>query len=535
MNSSLKITADENGYFRHPEGHPLVVIFDSKHGDPKRAAQISWQHPIIGVHPHKPDERTTPCNKAETNCDDTRPLKFVNISRPAGHGRRAKKSSASRASQKLQSVKCGSRKSVNRACANVCENTLQINRLSSASESQSLPQSPSTRLDPFATFPVAMEPYMDTLLHRYFALAPSISKTAKAAQGWFLLAMTDAALFHSILCGSALYMDLLTGRQDSVERLTHMKESVHLLNTRLQVPDTALSDSTLFAVALLAEFEARMLFFFLPPSLHYRHIISFAFWSAVGNFANWELHMAGLHKMVQLRGGLSALEEQFQLKFLQADLTGSISTLSPSRFLFPVTLDFEFSTSDLPLGLQTIVASFPEEGTRTPILADLQSLVSLPSSLALRRDHAVFALQHRLLSLNLSAQSPLLGDTEELCALAALLYLSQSQLQGPNLHSPAPTKILLSLKLCLTLFVLTPQTRDFIFWVTFVGAVAAKGRGERSWFVARVVRGAIECGISSWEEAKYVVGNFLWVEGMQEEWRGVWEEAVAVREVLYGW
>jgi hypothetical protein len=26
----------------------------------------------------------------------------------------------------------------------------------------------------------------------------------------------------------------------------------------------------------------------------------------------------------------------------------------------------------------------------------------------------------------------------------------------------------------------------------------------------------------------------LWVERMQEEWRDVWEEAVAVREVLFG-
>lgn len=77
--------------------------------------------------------------------------------------------------------------------------------------------------------------------------------------------MTDAALFHSILCGSALYTDLLTGRRNSVERLTHMQESVHLLNTRLQAPDTPLSDSTLLAVALLAEFEARTPFLLLPP------------------------------------------------------------------------------------------------------------------------------------------------------------------------------------------------------------------------------------------------------------------------------
>ena len=67
-----------------------------------------------------------------------------------------------------------------------------------------------------------------------------------------------------------------------------------------------------------------------------------------------------------------------------------------------------------------------------------------------------------------------------------------------------------------------------------MGAVAANGARERAWFVARVVRGMMECGMSSWEDAKCVLGEFLWAEGLQEEWRGIWEEAVAVRGVLFG-
>ena len=236
----------------------------------------------------KPDiyaSGTITCNKAEVNGDDARPLEFVNISRPAGYIKRDEGSIGSPASQKPRQVKRGSRKFVKRAGAIVCKNALKSNISSSASEPQSLTRPPSARLDPFAGFPVTMEPYMDTVLHRYkcfpessipsrkltycflspdFALVPSISKSPKAAQEWFSLAMTDAALFHSILCGSALYMDLLTGRRDSVERSTHMKESVHLLNARLQAPDTALSDSTLLTVTLLAEFEARTLFLSLP-------------------------------------------------------------------------------------------------------------------------------------------------------------------------------------------------------------------------------------------------------------------------------
>jgi hypothetical protein len=176
----------------------------------------------------------------------------------------------------------------------------------------------------------------------------------------------------------------------------------------------------------------------------------------------------------------------------RADLAGSISTLSPSRFRFPATLAFKFSTNGLSPGLQTIVASFSKDSKLIPIPADLQSLASLPSILTLHRDYAVFTLQHRLHSLDLSAQPPLFGGTEELCALAALLYLSRPQLQAPNPHSSAHTKVLLRLKSRLALFVLTLPTRDFILWVTFVRVAAAKRTREKAWFVARVVKGVIE-------------------------------------------
>jgi hypothetical protein len=76
-----------------------------------------------------------------------------------------------------------------------------------------------------------------------------------SARGWLSLAMTDAALFHSLLCGSALYRDLRTGRGDSVQGFKHMKEAIHLLSVRLQSLGPKISDSTIIAVAHLAEFE----------------------------------------------------------------------------------------------------------------------------------------------------------------------------------------------------------------------------------------------------------------------------------------
>jgi hypothetical protein len=48
------------------------------------------------------------------------------------------------------------------------------------------------------------------------------------------------------------------GRIESPEKCRHMKEAVHLLNTRLQDPDVEISDSTILAVAHLADFEVRI-------------------------------------------------------------------------------------------------------------------------------------------------------------------------------------------------------------------------------------------------------------------------------------
>ena len=67
--------------------------------------------------------------------------------------------------------------------------------------------------------------------------------------------MADPALFHAILCGVALYMDVANGRGDSPEKFRHMTEAIHLLSRRLQNPGSEIVDSTIIAVAHLADFE----------------------------------------------------------------------------------------------------------------------------------------------------------------------------------------------------------------------------------------------------------------------------------------
>jgi hypothetical protein len=56
MNNSHDIIRDQNGYFRHPNGYPLVLIFDSKNGEDKPPSEISWQEPITWSHTQNIDK-----------------------------------------------------------------------------------------------------------------------------------------------------------------------------------------------------------------------------------------------------------------------------------------------------------------------------------------------------------------------------------------------------------------------------------------------------------------------------------------------
>jgi hypothetical protein len=57
MNNSHDIIRDQNGYFHHSDGYPLVVIFNSK-DDEDKPPPISWQEPITVLHTQITDKES---------------------------------------------------------------------------------------------------------------------------------------------------------------------------------------------------------------------------------------------------------------------------------------------------------------------------------------------------------------------------------------------------------------------------------------------------------------------------------------------
>jgi hypothetical protein len=75
--------------------------------------------------------------------------------------------------------------------------------------------------------------------------------------GLFTLAMTHPALFHMIMCSSATYMDVYSGRQESRESQLHKLEAIQSLNDGMK--DTlGISDASIAAVAYLAKVEVNL-------------------------------------------------------------------------------------------------------------------------------------------------------------------------------------------------------------------------------------------------------------------------------------
>jgi hypothetical protein len=59
--------------------------------------------------------------------------------------------------------------------------------------------------------------------------------------------------------------------------------------------------------------------------------------------------------------------------------------------------------------------------------------------------------------------------------------------------------------------------REMLFWIFFVGASAAKGRPEESYFKMQLGVSRQALLITTWEVAKFVLKKFAWVEGWNEE------------------
>lgn len=122
---------------------------------------------------------------------------------------------------------------------------------------------------------------------------------------WFHWTQVDLAYLHSVLFTTSFFYDTLAG-QKSESTKYHSYRTIQELNKQLADPETALSDSTTTVIMVMA-------------------LISACF----GDLDSAQIHVAGLKRIVDLRGGMMSYKSR---PLLQAKLYRSAAF----PLLFPV-------------------------------------------------------------------------------------------------------------------------------------------------------------------------------------------------------
>lgn len=197
-------------------------------------------------------------------------------------------------------------------------------------------------------------------------------------------------------------------------------------------------------------------------------------------------------------------------------------------------------------GLTAVIELFSFDDDLISILSDLQNLTSVLNNTAMDLfiiDRIITPIQHNLLSFQFAGyELSQKAVFQEVCCIGALVYIKTIYDFYHSLQLgrfPAGTltdgAIIQKLKSCLDMIdTNTAQTKALFLWMLFLGGTAVVGTSDRAWFVARLVKTAIEFQICSWEDVRLSLMKFLWIDRIHENFcKELWDEALVTLDVLF--
>ncbi|KAF2442003.1 hypothetical protein P171DRAFT_59596 [Karstenula rhodostoma CBS 690.94] len=402
--------------------------------------------------------------------------------------------------------------------------------------------------DPFGTMPVDMNGDVSVLLEHFVTemapgiIAVDIRNTSHLMRShWFGTAMSNQGFMHSLLSTIALHRHVVgRGRLETV--LYHRAHAIASVNTSLDNPDLAagISDANIGAVFNLLSVEETL------ASPFFGHLRPDG-----DNPDQRAIHLHGLLKMVELRGGLMAMESN---RILQAFILWHATAHAVASFDTPYlpTTDLLSAARNMrhPPGYQPHICRH---------LLECCAIVQVQESLTTLVESALILIA----DLNAwfgDANSPLdplgmqnfscvlecmllqwLRDREHMvCPLEGALCVAlliftirvTEAFNGPNhvhmLHFQASDRLekALSATSC-TNWRLCP---DLLLWILAIGAISAEGSARHPWFVYQVSLACAEFEIPSAEALLDRLRLCGWVSFKLDKAVGhLWEHAVNLR------
>ncbi len=349
--------------------------------------------------------------------------------------------------------------------------------------------------------------------------------------------------FHCTLAISASYVDFFERKPGiSSKTLYHISQAYALVNSKLSGPESV-SDSAIAAVVTLAIYQ----------QVHHLHSTGL-------------IHLNGLYRMIQLRGGIDRLMKENRalalkpLRYVHVLMSATLSSFfKPFTFfeaerLTTTRLDVELA---LQTGLPTLFPSdalVPANGTSgdsqiieeqllsiTPRLSSIMlSVVSFASLLnsqeregqtkldPLNYTETLVWLLYRLIDVApLGQPHPMLGGLYDDLAYLAMLVFMTTLL--PN-YAGDDSNHLLSDRLesaIQDLHVTSADTQDsgfpLLLWTLFIGGVSVLKRKDYRWLILETCE---RLNLYDWPAVHHRLCGFPWIHTLHDvPGRCLWEDA----------
>ncbi|KAJ5731063.1 uncharacterized protein N7483_005571 [Penicillium malachiteum] len=252
-----------------------------------------------------------------------------------------------------------------------------------------------------------------------------------------------------------------------------------------------------------------------------------------GLFDEARIHLTGLKRMVELRGGLMH-QSISSSSILSAIITGfDPPESSPIRRLGS---GFWANTLLSPALLRILNVA------RDIIFYSIS--VHLAPHAILQSDHDFFRVlncetEHQLLSYvydngaDNNQKEPEIYPIEAVTRVASICFLNYFLIVSPpssGLGRALTRHLMKAVNNCkLTLLMELPKENFGLYaWALFIGAQGSLGQNERPWFVERLARVAILCEWQSWEQVSRLLTDYFYIAVAQGPgWQAVWDEAMA--------
>ncbi|KAI0122533.1 hypothetical protein F4814DRAFT_409045 [Daldinia grandis] len=370
------------------------------------------------------------------------------------------------------------------------------------------------------SLPVESTPGSRNLVQKAFAFLASVPHMpglgnvidfSAAGSIWIQFWFVDEAYFHCSIAMSIAAKNLLTpNSEDSAEGLSHLSDSLRLVNQRLS-SEKALSDTTLASIVAMLQYE-RM----------------------YGQYDRGLIHFRGLQQMVELRGGISQLEKdkpELTQKIFRADLEFAIYLGLPTRFSVDevpgvTTLNWlreRLRTSALSGSL----TSWPFVQLNSRMKEAWIDIMSLTWFLNENTDDSIkmdgytyhdtlILIGYRLVDIRPLNTDPI-GSLENIIHMGLLMIMANFLL---SLMHRLPDLPLLRQQIGVLVreqFTEDAENREALLWALLMAEITIFTRSEDERLTQRIRQIVLSLGLQSWDDVRKILSKFPWIDALHDK------------------